>query len=267
MGEIISMRILYKPSGPAGEYAGNGYALNHLTGCPHGCTYCYVPDVIRANREAFHSSVSMKKDVLKRLNLDLADLGVLADPIFMSFICDPFPYGHDEVYSLTWMAVQAIHKSGNRLRLLTKNPEAMLEHLDLIADGDEIGTTMVFSKQKASEHWEPNVPGSIARFRSLQKIRELRPGVKLWISFEPIIDPAQTLLMAKRAADIVDTMWFGPLNHAHRMAPGYASLVGNIDWPGFVNELQTTMAAVGFDDYKLKGGLREFCGMDGKPND
>lgn len=256
------MRVLYKPSGAAGEYAEGGFALNHLTGCAHGCIYCYAPAVLRMKLEDFHRQPVVRKDILKKLELDLADIGRVSEPIFMSFVCDPFPFEFPDMQKYTWLAIKIIHKYGNRVKLLTKNPAAILEHVDLLAPGDEIGTSLVFSKPKACEHWEPGVPASMARRRALEQLREMRPDVMRWISFEPIIDPAQTLLMAEKIACSVDRMWFGPINHAERLPRGYREFIPAVDWPKFAQDLKELMQRIGFDGWKMKSGLLELAELE-----
>jgi hypothetical protein len=72
-----SLKIIYIPKGPAGEYA--GLAFNPWIGCRHGCKYqhykdqeaCYAPG-------QFHKSVTqfrnpeLKKDMLRKLDHDLS---------------------------------------------------------------------------------------------------------------------------------------------------------------------------------------------------
>ena len=53
------MKPIYKPKGKAAEYG--EYALNIYTGCPHGCYYCYSPNVLRKDRNVFHSEVEPRK--------------------------------------------------------------------------------------------------------------------------------------------------------------------------------------------------------------
>ena len=40
---------IYNPKGKAAEYC--EYALNIYTGCPHGCVDCYVPLMIKCDRQ------------------------------------------------------------------------------------------------------------------------------------------------------------------------------------------------------------------------
>ena len=63
------MNTIYKPKGAAAEY-GN-YAVNIYTGCPHRCYYCFAPNVLHREREAFHSCVEPRKDIVRELRRQL----------------------------------------------------------------------------------------------------------------------------------------------------------------------------------------------------
>lgn len=254
------MRALYHSSGPAGEYAEGDHSLNFLNGCPHGCVFCYVPDVVRKKRADFHANCTLRADLFKKVGLDLAELRGRGERIFLSFTHDPLPFGRPELHKIFWLLVQQIHKSGNYVRVLTRNPGALLDHPELLIKGDVVMTSMVFSKTKAGEHWEPNAPSSMARRVAFEQLRELRPDVKLGVSFEPIIDPAQTLLMAEKMAPVVDFMWFGPLNHESKLAPGYREFIPAVNWPEFHHQLRDLMARLKFRDWRLKEGLKELTG-------
>ena len=56
------MNTIYKPKGAAAEYG--DYAVNIYTGCPHRCYYCFAPNVLRRDREVFHSCVEPRKDIV-----------------------------------------------------------------------------------------------------------------------------------------------------------------------------------------------------------
>ena len=84
------MRIIYEPRGRAAEYA--PLAVSLYRGCSHGCTYCFVPDVIHEHdREAFLNARA-RKDALKKLALDCKELAAAGDQreILMSFTTDPY---------------------------------------------------------------------------------------------------------------------------------------------------------------------------------
>lgn len=57
------MKPIYEPKGKAKEYG--DYALNIYTGCPHRCFYCFAPNVLHKDREAFHTNVEPRADIIK----------------------------------------------------------------------------------------------------------------------------------------------------------------------------------------------------------
>ncbi len=55
------MAAIYEPSGAAREYS--PLALNYITGCDHGCAYCYVPGLMKRFRTDYvHSDVYIKEE-------------------------------------------------------------------------------------------------------------------------------------------------------------------------------------------------------------
>ena len=83
------MKIIYEPKARAAEYA--LLAVNHYKGCKHGCTYCYVPGVLRISNEEFHSKVEPKRDVLARVGADAKTLSGTDRRVLLCFACDPYP--------------------------------------------------------------------------------------------------------------------------------------------------------------------------------
>lgn len=252
------MRVIYTPSGRAGEYADHGYALNLYTTCPHGCVYCYnVCGNKYGSAERFFSEPKLRQDLMKKLERDLADVGVLPEPIFLSFGSDPLPHGNAGQQHF-WEVVELIHASGNRVRVLTKNPAPILQHIHLILPGDEIGTTLVFTTQRMCEFWEPNAPWSLIRHERMKEIKQAKAeGVKLWCSFEPVINARMTLTMASSAADWADVMKFGKLNHAGSIPYRQRFTLEPVDWRQFALDVISLMDKIGFRDYVLKEDLRK----------
>ncbi len=84
------MKVIYKPKGRAGEYA--KLALNIYSGCEHGCKYCYVPKILRRNKEDFHTNIKVRDNILSKVEEDgyrLSKEGC-EDKILLCFSCDPY---------------------------------------------------------------------------------------------------------------------------------------------------------------------------------
>ncbi|MFA5376412.1 MAG: radical SAM protein [Dehalococcoidia bacterium] len=238
--------ILYTPSGRAGEYANHGYALNLYNGCPHGCKYCYVPDIKHIDREKFHSSCTPQPNILERLKADLDRLGKLDEPIFLCFSCDPYPLGYNNV--LTRDAITLIKSSENNVRILTKNGGDARFDFDLLDPNDEFGVTLTTLKKQ----WEPYASTPYQRIDAIVKAHVR--GIKTWISFEPVIDPDETLSFMERMAPYANIFKIGKLN--------YHPLAKTIDWRKFAIEASTLATKLGVP-FMLKADLRAFL----KPGD
>ena len=63
------MKPIYEPKGAAKEYG--DYALNIYTGCPHRCYYCFAPNVLRRDREEFHSHVEPRPGIVEETRKQL----------------------------------------------------------------------------------------------------------------------------------------------------------------------------------------------------
>ena len=81
------MKIIYEPKGKAREYA--PLAVNLYSGCSHGCTYCFGPQTLRKDKQAFSADVHPKKDALDRLQEDAIRLKGDDREILLSFVTDP----------------------------------------------------------------------------------------------------------------------------------------------------------------------------------
>lgn len=239
--------ILYTPSGRAGEYANKGYALNLYKGCPHGCRYCYVPcnrfvtgDKVQAAREQFHASVTPVPFALERLERDLARLGKLDEPIFLSFNSDPYPThprGWTFRQSITHRAIELMKASGNNVRILTKG-YIPCEDLDLLGRGDEVGVTLTLHLPQDHEQWEPGASIYSHRLFNLQRAKN--KSLSTWASFEPVIDPKQTLDLVKGVSPFADVIKVGKANHLDKWnwpSEEWRKRVESIDWAAFATEI------------------------------
>ncbi|KKK78694.1 hypothetical protein LCGC14_2840970, partial [marine sediment metagenome] len=137
-------KLIYHPSGRAGEYANKGYAVNLFRGCTHSCSYCFSPSILRMLKEEFHASVSTAPDVLERLKADMKRIGKVDKPIFLCFTCDPYCVDADT--TITREAIKIILESGNTVNILTKGGLRATRDFDLLSGSSEnkIGATLTF---------------------------------------------------------------------------------------------------------------------------
>lgn len=221
------MRTLYAPSGRAGEYA--ELAVNLYSGCPHGCRYCYVPSIVRKDREVFRSEVVPRAGLLEALEGELRKKGPgsgkARPPVHLCFLCDPFPVGFD--HSLTVGAVELLHRYGYPVQFLTKNGEGAMTALRLLSlpdpdpalppllhAGDRFGISLI-TTESHREEWEPGAGSIGKRIVALIKASFI-PGVETWASFEPIINPSWSFSVLGRLIGYVDEIRLGTWNHDDR---------------------------------------------------
>lgn len=229
------MRILYSPSGRAGEYADKGLACNLYSGCTHGCRYCYVPAVLHKTREQFNGSVVPVNDALARLEHDCRQ--VYDEPIFLSFTGDIFCRGLEAETDITTWAIKIIKDSGNRVRILTKGTvtDAVL---DLLGPEDQYGVTLTCELSSQCYVWEPKAATTVCRIDSLYDAQAR--GIPTWVSFEPVIVPEWTLGLIEMVSDCADLVKVGKSNHLGRWDwPNgeWRKRVESIDWDGFATDV------------------------------
>jgi len=212
----MTLDVLYKPTAAAAEYS-RGYALNLRTTCRGECRYCSAPLTLHKTREDYHIPGPVKKDLISRLERDLAKIGKQEDPIFMSFIGDPCEVHVQEDYDLLRHALELIYLSGNRVRLLTKQSisEFSLPGKQGFA---EFGETLTTRDVASRDVWERGTISAHVRLGNLYRFHE--SGYLTWASFEPVINPDFTLELIERAAPYCDVFAVGCSNH-----------LGNWDWP------------------------------------
>jgi len=240
------MRIVYEPTGAAREYA--ALACNLYRGCPHGCRYCFGPNVLRMNRDAFHSSPALRDGALKRLELDCADLQAQGcrDEILLCFTCDPYAAGMDT--TPTRQALEIIGRHGLNATVLTKGGMAAARDFDLFeCFGFRFGTTLVFAEGPLRKAWEPRAATVESRVLALRVAHER--GIRTWVSLEPVIDPDQALQVIEATHRYVDEWKVGKINHNRE-------LERRVDWVKFREAVTRLLDGLGAQ-YMLKRSLLE----------
>lgn len=220
-------RVLYTPSGKAGEYA-EGLAANPYIGCNHRCRYCYAPSMVHRTREEFHSNITPRKDWLKKLALDIKDMKDAGDTrtVFFSFVTDPYNELESELL-LTRQSLEMLKNAGIPFTVLTKSISAQ-EDFDIYTPGrDSFGTTLTCMDDNVAKKWEPNAPRPFDRLMQIHKAK--KKGIRTWISLEPVIDDEQARKVLSSCLDLVDEIKIGKLN--------YHKPDQEIDWKTFAKDM------------------------------
>lgn len=223
------MKVIYQPKGAALEYA--PLAANLYRGCTHGCRYCYAPAVLRLKPEAFWAGCGPRTNVLDDLRKDAAKLPRGSGPILLCFTSDPYQ-PQEEQNKITRQAIEILGEAGHKIRVLTKNGPLAVRDFDLFKKYDvEFGQTLVFDSINNRDdwaQWEPGAPPTHTRMASFSAAKACH--IKCWASFEPVIEPLQTLRLLREAVDFVDIVKIGKLNHNKE-------LESKIDWPKFLRNV------------------------------
>ncbi|MHB9110419.1 MAG: radical SAM protein, partial [Armatimonadota bacterium] len=173
--------VIYQPKGRAGEYG--ALACNLFSTCPHACTYCYVPSVLRTTSEAFHQPAVPRKDIMRQLEKDARKRQARGEggQVFLCFTCDPYP-AEDMEPAITRRAIEILHDTGHTVRVLTKGGTRALRDLDLFGPGDAFGVTLTCISPSNSEKWEPGAALPSDRITALREFH--KAGIPTWVSLE-----------------------------------------------------------------------------------
>ena len=231
------MKPLYVPKGRAKEYG--DYAVNIYTGCPHRCYYCFAPNVLHREREVFHSCVWPRNDIVLELRKQLRREAITGQLVHLCFTCDPYPTGYDT--TTTREVIQVLKEYGNHVQILTKGDGS--RDFDLLDDGDWYGVTISCNDRMAAEA-EPGAKSPTGRLYHMMEAK--RRGIRTWISFEPVLEPAAVLDCIEGFAPVVDRVKIGKLNYHP----------SDIDWAQFGREAEALCQKMGLD-YYIKDSLRK----------
>lgn len=219
------MSKIYEPAGRAREYS--PLALNFYKGCTHNCIYCYVPNMLgRFNRDYKHNECTLSVNY-EELEKTAKKFQGCNKQILLSFTGDPY-CGIEK--DATRKVLNILNKYGHKVAILTKGGKRCLEDIDLFkqfGDRIKVGATLTFDNIKDSQEWESGAALPDDRIYALEKLKA--EGIKTWVSFEPVIDPSQSLNLLERVGDIVDHVKIGKLNN-------YKGIDKNIDWAKFIFE-------------------------------
>ena len=241
------MTPIYTPSGRAREYSPK--ALNLYLGCSHGCKYCYAPHAIQKSTDDYFCTPSPRKTVVQDLARQLSKEKV-EDQVLLSFVGDPYSASTDD-NRVTRDALEILLKNHVPVAILTKSGPGCLADIDLFRQFGRsimVGATLTFADEALSHEWEPGAATPQQRLDALSILH--RNGIKTFASFEPVIDPEQSLEIMRRSVemDCIDLYKVGKLN-------GMPSIEKGIDWTSFLSQALSILRGAGKEIY-VKEDLR-----------
>jgi len=249
------MSIIYETKGRAREYF--ELAANLYSGCDHGCVYCYAADVTRKPRDEFarpqarlNVVTDIEKDA-KRMNNQGDDRHVL-----LCFTTDPYQRLEKEM-KITRRAIEALHRYGIPVAILTKAPTLATRDFELLGPADAFGVTLTFLDPKRSLSWEPRADLPMKRIQALKEAN--KRGIPTWVSLEPVIDPTETFLLIEATAGYVDHYKVGPLNYKNKLPTQYQ--VNGVDWKNFGQNVSMLLNSMDVS-YYLKKDLARYMGQE-----
>ena len=240
----MCMKIVYEPRGAALEYS--PLACNIYIGCEHACKYCYAPRCMKRDKEQFHSARVERKDAIKNLRHDLAELREKEDlrEILFCFVADP--YSRDE-NPLTTEALKVCREFDHPFQILTKGGLRAVVDFDLYSDQDTFASTLTFIDEEKSSYYEPGAPLPSDRIAAL-RLAHLR-GIRTWVSFEPVIDPEETYRLFDATKKYVYKYKIGKVTQFKTEK--------EVDWAQFTRNMIQLCESNG-KDYLIKDSLKKY---------
>ena len=249
---------IYVPKVKAKEYG--DLALNIYSGCPHGCTYCYGPKMLRRLSNDFHANVEPRSEIVESVRKALekgyvrhTEDGItekieLHDKVIhLCFTCDPYPEIIDS--TPTRQIIELIKNSGNHVQILTKAGEIATRDFGLLDKNDWFGVTITGYH---SEKYEPNAAPTAIRLDNLIKAKEC--GLNTWVSCEPVINQTDVIDLIREYHLFIDKIKIGKPNYV--LGGVIDKNLAPMPWGAWGKQIEDICRAVGID-YYIKAGLRE----------
>ncbi len=210
------MQTIYESSGRAREFSPQ--ALNLYIGCSHGCSFCYQPLILRRFKPEYdHAQVHPRRGIIEALRKDAPKFRGTPRQVLLCFSCDPYCHLEEEK-RITRQALEIFLENHIPVSILTKGGRRCLRDLDLfIPFGDciQVGATLTCSEEAVRQVWEPGATPTQERIDTLRELKAA--GIRTFVSFEPVIYPNQTLLLARMVWDVADHFKVGKLNYQDKL--------------------------------------------------
>ena len=200
---------------------------------------CYVPTVLKMDRQAFYATVAPRPDFLGNLQKDARKYQAagITEQVMLSFTCDVY---NPTDTSLTRPAIQILQAHGLAFCVLTKGGSRALVDLPLYRPSrDAFACTLTSLNDEFSLKWEPGAALPMDRIATLRKFHDA--GIFTWVSLEPVISTGASLTIVEATHDFVDLYKIGRAN--------YLPITATTDWHSYTLEMLGLVNRLGIRHY------------------
>lgn len=170
-----------------------------------------------------------RNNIAEELEKYLTKAGNPNEQVLMSFIGDPYSETKDN-NKATRDCLGILLRYKVPIAILTKGGERCLKDIDLFkkfGNHIQIGATLTFDNDADSKEWEPGAAMPKERINALRTLHG--NGIKTFVSFEPVINPEQSLHLMEMSNEYVDVFKVGKINHNK-------AIEQSIDWTDFLQK-------------------------------
>lgn len=237
------MSIIYEPKGKALEYS--PLAANLYKGCAHACKYCFAPKATFTDHNIFSSAeyIRARPKIMEQLEKDAIKLAGDKRPILLSFTSDLYQPINDKL-KLSRLALHIFNRYDLTATILTKAGTRACVDFDLLSKNanNTFAVTLTTDNPVQSLFWEPGAALPEERIKSLRIAKQA--GIKTWVSFEPVINPAAVIRLIEKTHTFVSLYKIGKLN--------YHAYAKTIDWALFLKNVEAALDKYGCARYIKK---------------
>lgn len=182
--ELVERRgTLLRPSPMADLLDQDILSLNHVSGCPHRCTFCYMRGYPGYEGDEV---VYLYRNAAELLRMELSDRRRLPKAVYLCPSTDPFP-PFNEIQTETCRILETLADFGVQAWFMTRGfirPAAMdylARHQKLV----QVTFALTAFDEKLRRVLEPLAAPTRMRLRQLKTLREL--GIPTHATIEPLI--------------------------------------------------------------------------------
>jgi DNA repair photolyase len=198
------------------------YAINHVSGCTHGCKYPCYARLIAKKTESEWDQISIVSNAIALLQNEIPRLKNDIKQVHLCFMTDVFMYQQPEVIKLSLDILRILKENNISYKTLTKGEmpytdiisiEQNTKQSDLFiepAKETKYGITITSLNEKFRSMYEPNTAPYTKRIESLKKIKEA--GIKTYVycePFSPLVTPISQFKEFLDSISFVSEITFG----------------------------------------------------------